>query len=1366
MGVVTYHRTKRADPPPMPRGDLLLESPPEIPAPQGAKSFGAVLRMLPMVAGAGAMAMMMMSSAGGGGGVTLKTVMGGMYGVSMMGMMMSQMGRGNDDTAAQLDAARRDYFRYLGQTRKKVRQAAEAQRKAVMWRHPAPDVLWALAGQRRMWERRPDADDFASIRISEGPQQFAQRITPPESKPIEDLEPLTTGALRRFIRTHRTVPSVPLALSLRGFRSVQLIGDLDCSRRLAYAMVSQMVAWHAPTDFKIVVCVSPENREHWEWTKWLPHVQHPTRTDGVGPVRMFAGNSTELSQVTDGAFGGVDDAPSHVVLVADGVSNLSADAFAGPDTTVSLLEVTTIRDRPKRIEGGLAVLEVREDSLTLHRRAKSGQTARTPLGKPDRIPMVVAEMLARALSPYRMPAIQVEEEDDGPVEAFEPPKDYPSMLGVPDPFTLDTRSAWKLRPVHQRLKVPVGNGEDGRPVELDIKESALGGMGPHGLCIGATGSGKSEFLRTLVLGLSMTHSSEQLNYVLVDFKGGATFMGLDELPHVSAVITNLEGELTLVDRMQDAIAGEMERRMEVLASSGNFKNREDYEKARQEGADMPPMPSLFMVVDEFSELLSARADFIDLFIQIGRIGRSIGVHLLLASQRLEEGKLRGLDTYLSYRIALRTFSPAESRVVIGVPDAYELPNPPGNGYLKFDTTSMVRFKAAYVSGPWEGSPTSSRPGGPRVALAAEPGDQDVWVPPVLEFEPGHVTPVEPPEPEPDLQAEAAVLKAEEDAEAEEKAKKEAAKKKAEEEEEETLLDSVVGRFRGHGGPAHEVWLPPLDDPPSLDHLLRSELVTMEGRGLTTADTRFHHSLHATMALVDRPRQQRRDTMWVNFSGSGGNMAVVGGPQSGKSMAVRTTIASMALLHTPEEIGFYCLDFGGGSLASLRGLPHVGSVCSRLDVDRVRRTVAEMTSLLQAREIAFGELGIDGMATYRKGRREGTIEPDRFPTDVFLVVDGWMTMRQEFEAQDPVVTNLAARGLGFGIHVIATSNKWSEFRITIRDLLQSRVELKLGDPFESEIHRKLAATVPAGRPGRGLSGDNLHMLVGLPRIDGVEDAEDVTDGCKAMVAKVREAWPGKKVAEVRMLPDDLAYTSLPKVTHDGKSRTIPFGVDELELAPVELDPLQDPHFIAFGAPESGKSTLLRTILHGIMNRYTPKEAKIMILDYRRALLGVVETDHMLGYAASSEAGKQLMTDAAGAVRSRLPGPDVTQQQLRDRSWWKGSELFIVVDDYELVATSTGNALQPLVDLVSQAGDIGLHIIIARGMGGAGRAVFSDQVITRIKDAVNPGLILSGDRAEGVLLGDVRPQFLPPGRGTLVTKTGKVLVQVANLPENHT
>ena len=1360
MATVVFSRGKRATPPPMPRGDLLLESPPEIPPPAPKQTFGAVLRFLPMIAGVAAMGLMY-SGMGSGTKTGMGAIAGGLMGVSMVGMMISQMGRGNSDESQQLDASRRDYFRYLGQTRRTVRKTASDQRTAVMWRHPAPDTLWSLAGARRMWERRPDADDFLSIRISVGRQQFAKRIVPPESKPVEDLEPLTTGALRRFIRTHLTVPTVPLQINLRGFSRFELVGDLDASRRLAYSMVAQIVAWHAPSEVRLMVVASPENAEHWNWVKWLPHLQHPTRTDGVGPVRLFARSALELAQVSESSQGVSGGDPVHVVVVVDGVDGIRADMFTTPSTTTSTIDITGQRERPRRIEQRVAVLDVTPDEVTLHhRRVQSGQIAPTPFGKPDLVPMVYVEMLARQLSPYRMPVLTGGEDDDTPELVIEAPKDYPTMLGVGDPLTLDVRQAWRPRPLHQRLRVPVGSTEDGHPVELDIKESAMGGMGPHGLCIGATGSGKSEFLRTLVLGLAMTHSSEQLNLVLVDFKGGATFAGLDDLPHVSAVITNLEGELTLVDRMQDAIAGEMERRMEVLGATNamlrnkDIKNREEYEAARVEGADIPPMPSLFIVVDEFSELLTARPEFIDLFIQIGRIGRSIGVHLLLASQRLEESKLRGLDTYLSYRVALRTFSPAESRVVIGVPDAYELPSPPGNGYLKFDTTNMVRFKAAYVSGPWHGG--SSTP----VEVDADDAADVIgglgnksWAPPVLEFDAGYVPVVLPPEPQP-------VRAAAERVEVVPAATRPDVTPADPGDDDDTLLGIAVGRLKGHGWPAHKVWLPPLDAPPTMDGLL-GQLVEVPGRGLTVPDPRLQGTLSGPVALIDRPRQQRRDPMWLDYSGAGGNLAVVGGPQSGKSMALRATIAGLALTHTPMEVGFYILDFGGGSLTSMRDIPHVGSACSRLDVDRVRRTIAEMTSLLQSREVLFGEMSIDGIVSYRRGRRDGSIPPDRFPTDVFLVVDGWMTLRGEFEAQDPVITNLAARGLGYGIHVMASANKWSEFRLGIRDLLQSRVELKLGDPFESEINRKLAAVVPAGRPGRGLSNDGLHMLVALPRIDGVEDGDSASDGQRQLTARLRAAWQGPRAAEVRMLPADLPLAALPPVTYDPARKTLPWAIDEIDLAPVTYDPSAEPHLVIFGAPESGKSTTLRVIIDGLLKRYTSKEAKFLVLDYRRSLLGFIPDEYIIRYAPSQQSGIQACKDVAPALTARLPGPDVTSQQLRDKSWWKGSEVFVIVDDYELVATSMTNALQPLQEFISQASDIGLHLIISRGMGGAGRAVM-DPVIGRIKDAANPALIMSGSKDEGILWGNVRPTALPPGRGTLVSRAGSVLVQVANFP----
>src|SRR5690606_16395055 len=232
---------------------------------------------------------------------------------------------------------------------------------------------------------------------------------------------------------------------------------------------------------------------------------------------------------------------------------------------------------------------------------------------PDRLSLPEAETLARRLAPLRLA--------DG--DAAEGGASLAALLGLDRPERFDPAVAWAARPPAEQLRVPIGTGPDGNPVVLDLKESAAGGIGPHGLLVGATGSGKSELLRTIVLGLAATHSSEHLNFVLIDYKGGATFATLERLPHTAAAITNLADQLPLVERMGDALNGELVRRQGVLRDAGNLPSRDADERARAAGARLPPWPVLLVVCDEFSELRAAEPDFIDLFLQSGRVGRSL-----------------------------------------------------------------------------------------------------------------------------------------------------------------------------------------------------------------------------------------------------------------------------------------------------------------------------------------------------------------------------------------------------------------------------------------------------------------------------------------------------------------------------------------------------------------------------------------------------------------------------------------------------------------------------------------------------------------------------------------------------------------------
>lgn len=1315
MSVVTVKRPARVYPPAVPDEPVELVAPPELPR-SGGEDW--MMSLLPLLGMGGSAAFLFSPGAQGP-----QKIMGVLMVASTAGMAVAQMVRARKGGNAGTGDERRDYLKYLQQIRRQVRRTAERQRGAQLFLNPEPDQLWSIVAEgRRLWERRPADPDFAQIRLGQGPQQLASPLVAPQTAPMDELEPLAAAAMKNFLDAHGTLHDLPLAVSLRAFYHVTVCGDPDTVYGTVRAMIAQLTTLHSPDDLMVGIAAAPGAVDEWEWAKWLPHNQHRKESDGAGTVRLIGTDLGELEVLLANELHGRppfsrDAVPSsdqpHLIVVMDGaaVPHDSMLAAAAGVQGVTIIEVV-----PGDLEeaSGHLVITVRPDQLLLESASGASYT-----GKPDVLSAWQCEALARQLAPFR---ISAGGDDGDPALAT---LDFTEMMNTGEPINFDPARHWRPRTLTERLNVPLGIGTSGEYVYLDLKESAQGGMGPHGMCIGATGSGKSEVLRTLVLALAVTHSSETLNFVLADFKGGATFAGLNEMPHTAAVITNLEGETALVDRMRDAIEGEMNRRQELLARGGNYANLTEYEKARAAGAPLDPMPSLVMIIDEFSELLSAKPDFIDLFMQIGRIGRSLGMHMLLASQRLEEGKLRGLDTFLSYRLGLRTFSAAESRTAIGVPDAYHLPPIPGVGYLKFGSDVLERFRAAYVSGKYR------PPGQRRVS-----GGTVSTVKPVV-FTAAPVA----------IQKPAVEEVVEEVHETDEALLT-------------TMLDVFVERMIGQGAPAHQVWLPPLAEAPSIDTLLPPLEVTAE-RGLTSPTYNSLGLLKVPVGVVDKPREQRRDGMYLDFSGAAGHGMVVGGPQSGKSTMVRSLVASFAITHTPVEVQFYLMDFGGGAFQSLQELPHVGGVAARLDVDRVRRMVSEVHGVLNRREELFRARNIDTITTYRTQRAAGKLPDEQFG-DVFLVIDGWLTFRQDFETLEPVIQDIAQRGLGYGVHVVITAARYAEIRPALKDLLQNRVELRLGDAMESEISRKVAQTVPANTPGRGLTPGELHFLTGLPRLDGSSALDDLARGVADLVAQVNAAWTGPRAPGVRMLPAVLDGYSLPK-GFEHPELGVAFGVDEAELAPIYVNFESDPLFLVFGESESGKTALLRMLIKQITERYTPDQAGIVVGDFRRSLLGVVPQEYLVEYAAAAPAMSSIVEMLRGACSRRLPGPDVTAEQLRNRNWYSGKDMFVVVDDYELVATQSGNPMAPLAEFLPFARDIGLRVIIARSAGGASRALF-EPVMQRIRELGGQGVMLSGDRNEGALLGTVKPQPLPPGRGMFVSRriTSGQLVQTGWLP----
>ena len=1326
MSTVRFVRSARREVPRSPGGEVVLQPPPPVPR---AVPGNLLMKLMPLVMVAAMVGMVALMFTSGAAANPMMLMFPAMMLMSMVGMLAGG-GKSGGARTAEANEDRKDYLRYLDQLRRDVADTERDQRRALEWSHPDPGTLWSTAGTQRMWERRPQDADFAHVRVGLGDQRLATRLVPPETGPVEELEPVSAVSLRRFVRARSVVSELPIAVSLRGFAALSIAGDRDAARAMVRSMVAYLCTFHGPDHLAVAVVCGPDTVEQWEWTKWLPHTQHDVMRDGAGSARMIFGSVLELESALGDvlsmrnrfARGAVNSGVTQLVIVVDGglVANRSTDLTDTGLDSVTIVDLSGLCTRLAASRGLQLVVE--NGSIG----AVSG-TAVEVFAVADAMSTTEAHAVARRLSPYRAPsspsAVDTVTDDGAAVSGWN------SLVGIADVGALDTDRAWTVRRGRDRLRVPIGVAPDGSAVEIDLKESAENGMGPHGLCIGATGSGKSEFLRTLVLGLVSTHAPQQLNLVLVDFKGGATFAGLEAAPHVAAVITNLSEDLALVDRMRDALAGEMNRRQELLRSAGNFANVSDYEKARAAGAALAPLPALFVVVDEFSELLSQQPEFAELFVAIGRLGRSLHMHLLLASQRLEEGKLRGLDSHLSYRIGLKTFSANESRSVLGVPDAYHLPAQPGAGYLKCDSAEIVRFAAAYVSGPYV--PPRSSAGAPAAQgvdirprpftaypVVVDPIENDVRVEPVVEPDPVEND---------DTGA--------------------------------TVLDVVIGRIAGRGMPAHEVWLPPLDKAPTLTRLLPRSVLSGGVDALST--------LRAPIGIIDRPFDQRRDLLTVDLSGAAGHVAIVGAPQSGKSTALRSLIMALAMTHTPAQVQFYCLDFGGGTLAGLAELPHVGSVANRLDVDRVRRTVAEVAAVVRQREKTFRDRGIDSMVEFRRLRAMQPVDAnDRFG-DVFLVIDGWQSIRSDFESLEQQIATLTTQGLAFGLHLVLTASRWAEVRPATKDLIGTRLELRLGDPSDSDIGRTKAASVPQGRPGRGMTKDGLHLQIALPRVDDRRSVADLSRAVAESVSAIAAASTGSPAPPVRMLPEMLERSEVldrlagawPRDRGTVAELRVPIGIDEAELAPVTVDFAENPHFVVFGDSECGKTSLLRGICRSLVDANPPDRVKLIVADYRRTLLGTVDSEHLAGYAAAQATLTAMIVDLAGRMSRRMPGSDVTQQQLRERSWWDGPEVFVVVDDYDLVATASGNPLSPLVEHLPHARDIGLHLIVARRSGGAGRALF-DPVIGRLRDLVTPGLVMSGSRDEGSLIGTVRPSPMPPGRGVFVDRSGPALVQLGH------
>ncbi|MBV8786864.1 MAG: type VII secretion protein EccCb, partial [Mycobacterium sp.] len=317
-----------------------------------------------------------------------------------------------------------------------------------------------------------------------------------------------------------------------------------------------------------------------------------------------------------------------------------------------------------------------------------------------------------------------------------------------------------------------------------------------------------------------------------------------------------------------------------------------------------------------------------------------------------------------------------------------------------------------------------------------------------------------------------------------------------------LSEVVLDQLSTTESRAYKMWLPPLKDPTPLN-----ELVERDDR----------QPLRFALGIMDEPRRHLQGVWGVDVSGAGGNIAIGGAPQTGKSTLLQTMMLSAAATHTPRQVQFYCIDLGGGGLIYLDNLPHVGGVATRSEPDRVMRVIAEVQAVLRQREATFKEHRVGSIAMYRQLRADPNqpVAADPFG-DVFLVIDGWPAFVSEFPDLETPVQELASQGLSFGVHTVITTPRWTELKSRVRDYLGTKIEFRLGDVNDTQIDRA-TRDIPANRPGRAMSVEKHHLMIGVPRFDGVHSANDLVEAITAALNQVA-AQHIDRAPRVRVLPE--------------------------------------------------------------------------------------------------------------------------------------------------------------------------------------------------------------------------------------------------------
>ena len=1121
------------------------------------------------------------------------------------------------------------YHLYLKDKAMELTRLEREQKEGMNYHFPTVLELTDLVESynHRIYEKTPLHFDFLYYRLGLGKLPTSYELNYGQRERSGKKDALEEEGYALYSR-HKKIPDMPIPANL-SHGPVGYIGPRNLVLEQLQLLVMQIATFHSYHDVQFITILPEEEKEQWSWMRWLPHAKlqelnvrgfvynQRTRDQVLNSLnqilKLRRSQKEETSHKESTLFH-----PHYVVLVTD--EKLILDhvimEFFTEDPTDLGCSLVFVEDVMSSLSENIQTVINIKDRNTGQLVMEEGVLKETDF-RLDHFPVDYdKERIARTLAPLNHLQNLKSSIPDSVT--------FMEMYGAETFEDLQVSSRWEKNAPYKSLAVPIGLRGQGDLVQLNLHEKA---HGPHGLIAGTTGSGKSETIQSYILSLAVNFHPHDVAFLLIDYKGGGMANLFKNLPHLLGTITNLDGAQSM--RALASINAEIHRR-ERLFREFEVNHINQYQKKFKNGEAKEPLPHLFLISDEFAELKANQPDFIKELVSIARVGRSLGVHLILATQKPSGVVDDQIWSNSRFKIALKVADRSDSNEMLHTPDAAEITQT-GRAYLQVGNNEVYElFQSAWSGADYQPEKDDMGIEDHTIYLINELGQYEI------------------------LNEDLSGL---EDAD--------------EIKEVPTELDAIVHNIQlmceeQQIPPVPQPWLPPLKERITLEELEEVQ---------PTVAWEQEKPLSVLLGMADIPQAQKQEAVSINLA-KDGHVLLYGSPGTGKTTFLQSAGMDLARKFSPKDLTIYLMDFGTNGLAPLSKLPQVADTMLLDQTEKISKFVRIMEKELNRRKKLLSDYGVGTLELYRQA--SGQKEPA-----IVILLDSYEAIKEEaYEAElFKLLVRISREGLSIGVHLLMTAGRQTNLRAQLYSNFKHQLSLPQNEASEVRV---IVGATPLAMTMEDIKGRALMkreevdvIQLALP-VSGANDTQ-VLNNLRQVVASLQEAWTGQRPSAIPMVPEELtmdAFLNLPTTQEAVQNNELPIGLEFEEVQTIGLPFDRFKHLLILSDKDAAMNAVTNHMIKLLLHLFDKEIVTIFdpIDEYRSF------KDNVGNYLGNGMSYRSLLD----SLKERV---------LMARKQRRMFEQFVIVTDLGQFVADSNIEPNELALLMEEGHRVGLHFIFA-------------------------------------------------------------------------